>query len=191
MSPAQVKEASTYFYTCLLNDTILTLTQTRPLLAYQNSFMADPSFFAGLLCTTLHTLFTTLTTLVLSLSTSVPRALSTPDDSLTLALPSFVDVDHQRFSGTTILALMHVCMKLEQHGLTEVTQALTLMLSGNDGSSSSHSQEIAPSGLWIPGMDTELAADIQDEMAKVARVMRKRYCEYYTQQINQLIRKYF
>lgn len=85
---------------------------------------------------------------------------------------------------------MHVCMKLEQHGLTEITQALTLMLSGNNGSSS-HSQEIAPSGLWIPGMDTELAADIQDEMAKVARVMRKRYCEYYTQQINQLIRKYF
>jgi hypothetical protein len=81
---------------------------------------------------------------------------------------------------------MHVCMRLEQHGVTEVTQALTLMLSGNGGG-----QEVAPSGLWIPGMDTELAADIQDEMAKVARVMRKRYCEYYTQQINRLIRRYF
>jgi hypothetical protein len=40
-------------------------------------------------------------------------------------------------------------------------------------------------------MDTELSADMQDEMAKVARVMRKRYCEYYTQQINRLIMKYF
>jgi hypothetical protein len=72
--------------------------------------MADPSFFAGLLCTTLHSLFTTLTTLVLSLSTPVPRAL---DDSLTLALAPSIAADPQRFSGTTILALMHVCMKLE------------------------------------------------------------------------------
>ena len=45
--------------------------------------------------------------------------------------------------------------------------------------------------MWVPGMDTELSADLQDDMAKVARVMRKRYCEYYTQKINRLIRKYF
>jgi hypothetical protein len=51
-----------------------------------------------------------------------------------------------------------------------------MMLSGDGGG-----QEVASSGIWIPGMDTELAADIQDEMAKVTRVMRKRYCEYYTQ----------
>jgi hypothetical protein len=83
-------------------------------------------------------------------------------------------------------------MKLEQHGLTEIYQALTLMLSGDDSGSHNHQQqEAAPSGLWIPGMDTELSADMQDEMAKVARVMRKRYCEHYTQQINRLIRKYF
>ena len=93
--------------------------------------MADASFFACLLCTTLHSLYTTLTSLLLSLSTSVPRALPPPDDpSLCLSpLPSLVD---HRFSGTTILALMHVCMRLEQHGLTEIYQALTLMLSGDD-----------------------------------------------------------
>ena len=143
--------------------------------------MSDPSFFAGLLCTTLHSLFKILISMLLSQSNLVPRALSTTDDSF-VSSSALTSVMANRFSGATILALMNVCMKLEQHGLTEIYQALTLMLSV-DGSSSHiyQQQELAPSGLWIPGMDTELSADMQDEMAKVARAMRKRYCEYYTQ----------
>jgi hypothetical protein len=54
-----------------------------------------------------------------------------------------------------------------------------------------NNNNVMVSSLWIPGMDSELQANIQDEMAQIAREMRKRYCQRYTQKVNTLMRKYF
>jgi len=40
-------------------------------------------------------------------------------------------------------------------------------------------------------MDTDLQANMQDEMASLARCLRKKYCSYYSSKISKQIRKYF
>jgi hypothetical protein len=39
-------------------------------------------------------------------------------------------------------------------------------------------------------MDTDLQSNLQDEMASLARGLRKRYCAYYSSKISKQIRKY-
>ena len=85
-----------------------------------------------------------------------------------------------------ILTLLFMAMRLEQVGIAEIHNSIAVMVSddqysGNGGQSS----------LWIAGMDTELQANMQDEMASLARALRKRYCNFYAAKINQQIRKYF
>lgn len=82
-------------------------------------------------------------------------------------------------NGNTIIAMMSLAMKLEQIGVNEIHQAISLMLSEEDLDHFSPSSN-ASSSLWIAGMDTELLSNIQDEMAKLARLMRKYYCIYYS-----------
>jgi hypothetical protein len=68
-----------------------------------------------------------------------------------------------------------MAMRLEQVGIAEVHNTIAVMVSSNEDGQSS---------LWIAGMDSELQANMQDDMASMARGLRKRYCNYYAAKFN-------
>lgn len=140
--------------------------------------MSDSSFFTTLLCLTVHKLFRTWQELALATISDVHSKIEE-----SICLTQAIKVEPH---GNMILTLLFMAMRLEQVGIAEIHNSIAVMVSDDQ-----YLSNAGQSSLWIAGMDTELQANMQDEMASMARALRKRYCNYYAAKINQQIRKYF
>ncbi|CDW86826.1 UNKNOWN [Stylonychia lemnae] len=204
----QIQEMVQSSFNYLMNDISLTIYQFKVLLNYRNSFMKETQMLSINIFQSLQNLFELWQKINLAMVNQVHSQINNPSQqSLPNDTKGDIQIDDYKLreqellevaekitvNGYSIIAYMNISMKLESFGIQEIYQIIYSMFNDDEYSGNQSSRSNYQSGYndgWTL-FETEILPMLQDMMAQLSRILRKKYCLYFSEKVNFQIRKYF